>query len=90
MTLVEIAMYLIECISGKHPFCCLHVPIESAGFFYLDGANFHSVFNLLKNNHFFQILSRRGLHRSLFSATRKWFGGSKPAGLASRLVPGIM
>lgn len=37
-----------------------------------------------------QILSRRGLHRSLFSATRKWFGGSKPAGLASRLVPGII
>ncbi|XP_015778661.1 PREDICTED: trafficking protein particle complex subunit 8-like [Acropora digitifera] len=36
------------------------------------------------------ILSRRGLHRSLFSATRKWFGGSKPAGLASRLVPGII
>ncbi|KAK2556882.1 Trafficking protein particle complex subunit 8 [Acropora cervicornis] len=38
----------------------------------------------------FKILSRRGLHRSLFSATRKWFGGSKPAGLASRLVPGII
>lgn len=37
-----------------------------------------------------QILSRKGLHRSIFSATKKWFGGGKPAGLASGLVPGII
>lgn len=37
-----------------------------------------------------QIVSRKGLHRSIFSATKKWFGGGKPAGLASGLVPGII
>ncbi|KAL9976241.1 hypothetical protein ACROYT_G013513 [Oculina patagonica] len=36
------------------------------------------------------IVSRKGLHRSIFSATKKWFGGGKPAGLASGLVPGII
>ncbi|XP_014675931.1 PREDICTED: trafficking protein particle complex subunit 8-like [Priapulus caudatus] len=25
-----------------------------------------------------QLMSRKGIHRSLFSATKKWFGGSKP------------
>ncbi|XP_048577205.1 trafficking protein particle complex subunit 8 isoform X2 [Nematostella vectensis] len=37
-----------------------------------------------------QIMARKGLHRSIFSATKKWFGGGKPAGLASGLVPGIV
>lgn len=37
-----------------------------------------------------QIVSRKGLHRSIFSATKKWFGGGKPAGMASGLVPGII
>ncbi|KAK7505350.1 hypothetical protein BaRGS_00003512 [Batillaria attramentaria] len=27
-----------------------------------------------------QLTSRKGIHRSIFSATKKWFGGNKPAG----------
>ncbi|XP_070190978.1 trafficking protein particle complex subunit 8-like isoform X2 [Littorina saxatilis] len=27
-----------------------------------------------------QLTSRKGIHRSIFSATRKWFGGNKPTG----------
>ena len=26
----------------------------------------------------FQIIARRGIHKSLFHATKKWFGGNKP------------
>lgn len=29
-----------------------------------------------------QLTSRKGLHRSFLSATKKWFGGNKPGGAA--------
>ena len=37
----------------------------------------------------FQIIARRGIHKSLFHATKKWFGGNKPnAHVASGLNVG--
>ncbi|XP_031564684.1 trafficking protein particle complex subunit 8-like [Actinia tenebrosa] len=44
----------------------------------------------MMKNLYDQIMARKGIHRSIFSATKKWFGGGKPAGLASGLVPGII
>ena len=36
-------------------------------------------------------MARKGLHKSFFHATKKWFGGGKPVGQTNEsLVPGIM
>ncbi|XP_028410002.1 trafficking protein particle complex subunit 8-like [Dendronephthya gigantea] len=38
-----------------------------------------------------QITARKGLHKSFFHATKKWFGGGKPVGQTNTsLVPGII